>query len=321
MLRYFLTRLLRIIPVLLIVTMFVTVLLELIPGDPAEAALGEFATPESLTALRHQMGLDESMPVRYVKWLGHAVRGDLGTSMEKGSFDTVASVIKDRLPVSLEIALLAFLLAVVIAMITATAAAARVGTRFDRAVIATTSAVQSMPSFCYAIIGVVVFAVHRRWFPVSGWTRLSENPLENLKSVALPAMSLGLVEAAAFTRILRTDLVTTLNEDFVMSARAKGLTNGRVVFRHALRPSSFGLVTLAGVTLARLVGGTVVIESLFGIPGLGQRLVLAITRRDYVMVQGLAAFLAVMYVVMSIAVEIVYALLDPRVRARMGARA
>jgi peptide/nickel transport system permease protein len=185
---------------------------------------------------------------------------------------------------------------------------------------AATSAMQSMPSFCYAILGIIFFAVQNRWFPVSGWTRLTDNPLENLKSVLMPSLSLALVEAAAYTRVLRTDVVTTLNDDFIMNARAKGLNDRRILLRHALRPSSFGLVTVAGVTLARLIGGTVVIEGLFEIPGLGNKIIRALGTRDYTMIQGIAAFLAIVYVFLSVAVEVIYALLDPRVRERVVAR-
>lgn len=318
MTRFILTRLTRVIPVLLIVTILVALLLELIPGNPAEAALGRDATPESLIALEKKMGLDKPLPQRYLSWLGRAVRGDLGTATT--SEESVNEVIRDRLPISLEIALAAQVLALAIALVVGTLAAARSGGRFDRAVIGICAAVQSVPNYCVAIIGIILFAVQRQWFPVTGFTRLTENPLENFKALVLPATSLALVEAAAYTRVLRGDLVGTLKEDFIVAARAKGLPDRAVMLHHALRPSLFGLVTIAGITLARLIGGTVVIEGLFEIPGLGNKIIRALSTRDYTMIQGITAFLAVLYALLSVGVEVIYALIDPRVRARVTAR-
>ena len=318
MLRFALGRLTRVIPVLLIVTMLVALLLELVPGNPAEAQLGRDTNPEALAALEKKMGLDKPLPERYIKWLGNAVRGDLGKATT--SEESVNTVIKERFPISFEIAIVAQVLALSLALTFGTFAAARAGGRFDRSVIAVCSAVQSIPNYCVAIVGIILFAVQRRWFPVTGFTRLTENPLDNLKAIVIPSVSLALVEAAAFIRILRGDLATTLKEDFVLSARAKGLPDSRVLFRHALRPSLFGLVTVAGITLARLIGGTVVIESLFEIPGLGNKLFRALGSRDYTMIQGITAFLAVLYALLSVGVEILYALIDPRVRARVTAR-
>ena len=155
---------------------------------------------------------------------------------------------------------------------------------------------------------------------MTGFTRLTENPLENLKSLVIPATSLALVEAAAFTRVLRGDLVGTLKEDFILAARAKGLPDRQVLLGHALRPSLFGLVTIVGITLARMIGGTVVIEGLFEIPGLGNKIIRALGSRDYTMIQGITAFLAVLYALLSVGVEVIYALIDPRVRARVTMR-
>ena len=314
MLRYFATRMARVVPVLLIVTFVLTLLLSLIPGNPAEAVLGRDATPETLNALESQMGLDDAVPVRYLKWLGRAVTGNLGKALT--SEEKVNDVIRERLPISLEIALTAQGIALLIALTLGTLSAATVGSRFDRAVLAVTSAVQSLPTFGTAIVGIIFFAVQRRWFPVTGWVRLTENPLDNLKSVALPALALGLTEGAVFTRVLRSEMSMTMNEDFVEAARGRGLPMRRIVYRHALRPSSFGLVTVAGSTLARLIGGTVVIEALFEIPGLGNKIVRALSTRDYTMIQGIAAFLCVVAVLLNVTVEMIYAWLDPRIRAR-----
>lgn len=314
MLRYFVTRMARVVPVLLIVTFVLTLLLSLIPGNPAEAVLGRDATPETLNALESQMGLDDAVPVRYLKWLGRAVTGNLGKALT--SEEKVNDVIRERLPISLEIALTAQGIALLIALTLGTLSAATVGSRFDRAVLAVTSAVQSLPTFGTAIVGIIFFAVQRRWFPVTGWVRLTENPLDNLKSVALPALALGLTEGAVFTRVLRSEMSMTMNEDFVEAARGRGLPMRRIVYRHALRPSSFGLVTVAGSTLARLIGGTVVIEALFEIPGLGNKIVRALSTRDYTMIQGIAAFLCVVAVLLNVTVEMIYAWLDPRIRAR-----
>ena len=317
MLRFILTRLVRVIPVLLLVTRAVTASLELIPGNPAEATLGRESTPETLQALEKQLGLNDALPIRYVKWLGRAVQFNLGKSMV--GQESVNQAIKDRFPISLEIALVAQTFALLMAMIFGLWSAARSGSRLDRAVLAVTSAIQSMPSFCIAIVAIILFGVQRRWFPVTGWVRLTDDVVGNMKSVFMPAMSLALVEAAAYIRVLRGDVVRTLREDFVLGARAKGLPDRQILLRHALRPSSFGLVTIAGITLARLIGGTIVIEGIFEIPGLGNKIIRALSTRDYTMIQGLAAFLAVVYVLLSVSVEVLYAMLDPRVRARVRA--
>lgn len=315
--RYVLRRLLRVIPVLVIVTLVTSLLLEAVPGDPAIAILGSAATPEGIEAIHDKLNLDQNVLVRYVDWVGNALQGDLGNSLVNG--DSAWGTITSRLPISLELALLSIVFSLLIALFLGSYAARSGGGRFDRVVRGLTSALQSAPSFVWAVLLVLFFAVRWRLFPVTGWTRLSDGVWDNLRSAVLPALSLSLIEIAIFTRVLRTDMTTTLQEDFVLAARSKGLRERRVLFGHALRPSLFSLVTVAGVAFGRLLGGTVIVESFFDLPGIGTLLIKSIGNKDYTMVQAGVVFLAVVYVVISVLVDILYGALDPRIRLQ-GAR-
>ncbi|MFJ9127776.1 ABC transporter permease [Streptomyces sp. NPDC102340] len=299
--------------VILLVTIGVTLLLSLAPGSAAQVVLGPNATPEAVDALEARLGLDQPVWSQYGHWLAAGVRGDLGESPVTGQ--SVSEAIVERLPVTLELASLALVLALVVAVLLATVSAGRPGGPVDRSANALSSVFLSVPAFIAGPVLIYVFAVQAGWLPVSGWARVGEEGLgAHLRSAALPVVAIALTEIAAFHRLLRSDLVGTLREDFVEAARAKGLGRGHVMFRHALRPSSFSLVTLAGLSLGRLIGGTVVVESLFGLPGLGQLMASAITQRDVVMVQGVVVFVAVVYVLVNMLVDLSYQFIDPRVR-------
>ncbi|MFF2846288.1 ABC transporter permease [Streptomyces sp. NPDC058001] len=299
--------------VVLLVTMAVTLLLSLAPGSVAEVVLGPSSTPESVAAMESKLGLDQPLWAQYGDWLAGAVRGDLGESPVTGQ--PVATAIVERLPVTLELAALALVLALAVAVLLAVASAGRPGSPADRAINALSSVFLSVPAFIAGPVLIYFFAVKAGWFPVTGWARVSEQGLgANLRAAALPVVAIALTEVASFHRLLRTDLVGTLREDYVEAARAKGLGRGYVMVRHALRPSSFSLVTLAGLSLGRLIGGTVIVESLFGLPGLGQLMAASITQRDLVTVQGTVVFIAVVYVVVNMLVDLSYQLIDPRVR-------
>ncbi|MFC7886892.1 ABC transporter permease [Streptomyces sp. NPDC057376] len=318
LLRYVLRKLLRGALVILLVTFMVVLLMGLAPGSVATVILGESATPQAVAELEREMGLDRSVLVQWFSWLGSALQGGLGTSPVTNQ--PVTSAIVERLPVTLEIAALALLLALVIGVLLATVAARqRPDSPLDRGINGLTSVFLAIPAFVAAPVLVYLLAVQTRVFPVTGWVPLSDGLGANLRTAFLPALCVALIEVAVFQRILRADLRTTLREDYVEAARAKGLSGRYILWRHAFRPASFSLLTVAGVSLGRLVGGTVIVETFFSLPGLGQLVSTAVTSRDIVTVQGVVAFVAAAYVLINTLVDLGYEMLDPRVRLA-GAR-
>lgn len=305
-------RLLRGLSVVVLVTMAVVALLQFIPGSAAQAILGDQATAANVSALNERLGLDQPVWNQYLNWVGAALHGDLGRSALSDR-PVVASILT-AVPVTLELAALAIVVALGLALPMALVSAVRQGRTVDRVLNGISSAMLSMPAFVVGPILIYLLAVKANIFPVIGWSWLADGLLANLRSAALPAIAIALCEVAALHRVLRADLIATLGEDFVTAARAKGLSSTYVLLRHALRPSSFSLVTLAGVSFGRLIGGTVIVESLFSLPGLGQLVVTAIFSRDLVVVQGVVAFTALMYVLLNSVVDAAYPLLDPRVR-------
>lgn len=298
--------------VVLLVTIAVVSLLSLMPGSAAVLILGEGATPEAVAELESELGLDDPLWERYWNWVVGAVQGDLGSSMVNSR--PVTSQIMDRLPVTIELAVLGLLIALLLAVPMAVLAAAHPDGRLDRLFNGVSMASLSIPSFVAAPILIYFLALQLGWFPVTGWSPLSEGLGANLTSALLPAASIALVEVAAFQRVLRADLIATLDEDFIAAARARGMSPTYVMFRHALRPSSFSLITLAGVNLGRLLGGTVVVEYLFALPGLGHLMTSSIASRDVITVQGAVVFVAVVYVLINAIVDLSYGVLDPRIR-------
>ncbi|MGB3438182.1 MAG: ABC transporter permease [Actinophytocola sp.] len=306
--------LLRLLAVLLLVTLAATALVDLIPGSPAAAILGPTATPDQVAALDAEYGFDRPFPTRYLDWLGSALTGDLGNSIQ--SRQPVLDTILARLPVTLEITLLALAISLLIAVPLAVYSGYRAGGRFDRFVSATSSALLAVPVFVAAVVLIYLLAVELRWFPVSGWSPLSEGLTDNLRHALLPAIALAVGELPAFLRLLRGDVATTMREDFVRTATARGLPPRYILFRHVLRPSSLSLVTVAGVALGRLLAGSIVVESLFALPGLGGLAIQSVPAKDIPTVQGLVVLVAVGYVLVNAAVDACYAVLDPRIRAR-----
>ncbi|MDP2287548.1 MAG: ABC transporter permease [Actinomycetota bacterium] len=313
MLRSSSSRIARSLLVILIVTFAVTAMLSLAPGSVAGVILGENATPDQVAALNEKLGLNQPILVQYWNWLINALQGDLGNSAITGQ--SVTSAIIERIPVTLELALLAVSMALVIAVPLAIISATRPGSRTDRVINAFSSMFLSIPAFVAGPVLIYLFAVQFNLFPVNGWSRIEEDGLLlNLRSAFLPALAIALPEIASFHRLLRTDLITTLREDYIAAARAKGMTGSFVLVRHALRPSSFSLVTLFGINLGRAIGGAVIVESLFSLPGLGQLVVTSISARDITMATGVVVFTAVVYVVINTCIDFSYGFLDPRVR-------
>jgi peptide/nickel transport system permease protein len=310
--RFLGSRLLTLVPILFLVSLASFFLIDLLPGDPVYAILGDNATPETAAALRSELGLDDSLPVRYASWLGNALTGDLGESIRSGR--PVMDEIVARLPVTLQLAGMAMGMALVAAIPLGMWSAYRAGRPFDRAMSASSFAFISLPPFLIGLLLVFFFALTFSVFPVTGWVPLTEDLGENLRHAFLPALALALGELAVYTQLLRADMVATLDEDYVLAARAKGMPTWNILLRQALRPSSFSLITLAGVNLGRLIGGTVIIEQLFGLPGIGRLVIQAIPSQDMPIIQGTVLLLAVAYVLINTLVDVSYAYLDPRVR-------
>jgi peptide/nickel transport system permease protein len=312
--RFMAGRIVRLIPVLLLVTLATTFMLDLVPGDPALELAGDSATPETVAAVNQQYGFDDPPLTRYLEWLSGAATGDLGVSYR--TKQPVIEAILERLPVTLEIALLASLLALLIAIPVALYCASHAGGRLDRTMMMLSSATISVPVFLMGLLLVYVFSVRLGWFPVTGWARLTESPMDNLRAAFLPVLTLALGESVILQRVLRADTIQTLQEDYILMARAKGLPRWWVLARHALRPSSFSLLTLASLSLGRLIGGTVIVESVFSLPGIGKLAITAITSKDLITVQGIVAFVAISYLVINLVVDLLYAALDPRIRVQ-----
>ncbi|QIX53505.1 ABC transporter permease [Rhodococcus sp. DMU1] len=305
-------RLGRGVVVVFLVTLAVVALLSLAPGSVSQVILGENATPEAVAQMNEKLGLDAPLWSQYAQWLGNAVQGNLGTSPLTGQ--SVTDAIVERLPVTLQLAVMGLVIALVTSIVMGVISASRPGSAVDRGLNALSAIFLSVPAFIAGPVLIFFFAIQLQWFPVMGWSRIEDGLWDNLRGALLPAISIALIEIAAFHRLLRTDLIGTLREDFVAAARAKGMSSKYVMFRHALRPSSFSLITLAGINLGRLIGGTVIVETLFGLPGLGQLIASSITSRDVIMVQGVVVFIAVVYVAINTLVDVGYGVIDPRVR-------
>jgi peptide/nickel transport system permease protein len=306
-------RLLRLFATMFAVSFITFFMVNLLPGDPALQMLPPDAlTEENIARVRADLNLDDPLPARYVSWISGVVTGDLGRSYRTN--EPVLDSIRARLPVTLQIAAFSIVFALILAIPLGTISAYKQGKRADKIISSSVQFMLSVPVFVAAVFLIYVFAVRLQWLPATGWTRLTNSVPGNLRSVLLPALSLSLVEIAIYTRLVRADMISTLQENFVLSARAKGLTNRFILFRHALRPSSLSLITVVGLNIGTLLGGTVVVERIFALPGLGGLLIDSIQQRDLLVVQGVVLFIAVVYVVVNTLVDLVYAAVDPRIR-------
>jgi peptide/nickel transport system permease protein len=312
MLGFVARRLLYLVPVLIAVSLLTFLIASLLPGDLAYVILGDQATPDKVEALRHDMGLDAPIWWRYISWLGHVLQGDFGRSFRTGQ--TVLQAVSERLPVSLELMVLAELAALAIGIPLAIACAVRSGSAFDRFMTGSAFGMLSVPAFLAAILLIYLFAVELRWLPATGYVPFEEDPIGNLRCFVLPALTLALGEWPVLMRVLRSDMIATLQEDYIAMARAKGLKPSRILLVHALKPSSLTLVTVTGINIGRLIGGTVIVESIFALPGIGRLLLGAIYTRDLIILQGVVLFVAFGYVLMNFVVDMLYAVLDPRIR-------
>jgi peptide/nickel transport system permease protein len=308
-------RVIQLVVVVIVVTFFSAVLLVFLPGDPVKT-LAPFARQEQRDRITHELHLDDPLPVRYGKWLGGFVRGDLGNYYRGPQvIDPVSDDAWDGFGVSLQLMFYAQLLTLALALPIGVVTAYRARGKLDRVVNAINFGLISIPSFVVAYILVFFVAIKEGWLPGSGYVPFGSNIVEHFKHMALPALSLALGQIAIYARLLRSDMVATLQEDFILMAKSKGISNSRVLWRHALRPSSLTLLTVAGLNVGTLIGGAVIIERIYGLPGTGKQIIDAIGARQYVAMQSLVAILAITYVLVNFFVDFLYTVLDPRIRS------
>lgn len=306
-------RLSHLLVVLFFVTLFVAMLTSLLPGDPVDAIAG-FASQEQKDALRAELGLADPLWVRYGHWVGDFVSGDLGSYYSVTGERPVSDRVGAALPVSLQLMVEAQVLALLFAIPLGVFTAYRAGSIADRATGATLFALLAIPNFALALVLAYYVGVELGWLPVSGYVAPGEDLVEHVRRMALPAISLAVGQVAVYMRLLRSDMIATLQEDYIAMAKAKGMPPAHVLWRHALRPSSLTLLTVAGLNVGTLIGGAVVVEVIFSLPGMGQLLAESIASRQYIALQSLVAVIAVAYVILNFLVDVLYAVLDPRIR-------
>jgi peptide/nickel transport system permease protein len=308
--RFVRKKLVQLLIVLFAVTLISFLMINLLPGDTADVICGPTCDKAGRDAIREELGLNKPIPVRYGEWLLDAVTGDLGRSAK--TKQPVMEAIRERLPVTLQLLVYSQFLALVIAMPAGIIAARRPNGLFDKASTGVVFLLLGIPQFVIAPLLIYFFAV--RWNVMPAIYSKPEGFGELLKNLFLPAASLAAAEMAVYLRLLRSDMIATLQEDYIMMAKAKGLSNTRILLRHAFRPSTFSLVTIVGLNMGRLIGGSLIIEYIFAIPGIGRYAVDGIFGRDYLAVQGSVVVIAVGYVLINFAVDMLYAVLDPRIR-------
>jgi peptide/nickel transport system permease protein len=313
MFRFILQRVVETIPVLILMSMLVFGLVFLLPGDPVLGMLGPGAQvdDEAVARLRADLRLDEPIPMQYVAWLGNVVQGDLGRSVT--TKQPVLDAFLTRLPVSAMLAGYAIVVMILVAVPLGTLAAVKRGTMWDLMASGISVVGLAVPGFWLAILLVMLFAVRLDWLPASGYVSPTESPWGTLRSLFLPALALGAAGAGSLTRQLRSSLLEVLQEDYVRTARAKGLRGRAVLFRHAMRNALIPSVTVLGLSLGNLLGGSLIIESIFLVPGMGSLLVNAIFTRDFPVVQAGTLVIAVGILVINLGVDVIYGFLDPRI--------
>ncbi|MEQ8449536.1 MAG: ABC transporter permease [Nitratireductor sp.] len=299
---------------LLVASMVVFAVLEIVPGDPAQLMLGMNATEEALAALREQMGLNQPVVTRYLGWVGGLLVGDFGRSFTYSS--PVIELVAERAVVSLPLALMALILSTAIAIPVGLFAAARRGKPADTLAMGAAQFGVAVPNFWFALILIYVFAVWLRLVPAGGFSGWENGLLSGLRALLLPAIALALPQAAILARVTRSALLEVLGEDYIRTARAKGMPRKAVLWRHALRNAMIPVLTILGLQFAFLLAGTIIIENVFYLPGLGRLVFQAITQRDLIVVEGVVMLLVASVVIVNILVDICYALVDPRLRTR-----
>jgi peptide/nickel transport system permease protein len=310
--RYLVRRLLQFIPTLLIVAFLVFLIVELVPGDPCALMLGMEASGTSLDECRRDIGLELPLPVRLVDWFADALRGDLGVSLFLRQ--PVTEALLERFPVTISMAALAMVVALGVGVPAGIIAAINQGRTTDWAAMVFALIVLSVPSFWLALNLIFLFGVTLRWLPVGGYVPFKEDPVEFFKHLLMPCVSLGLAYSAMIARMTRTSMLEVLRMDYVRTAQAKGLRRGVVILRHAFRNALIPIATVVGMSAGGLLGGSAVTETVYTLPGVGRLVVEAVSRRDYLVVQGGILVITVTYLIMNLLVDVLYVWIDPRIR-------
>jgi peptide/nickel transport system permease protein len=312
MLNYLLRRTAASIPVLVLVSLMSFAVIWLVPGDPAAAFLDSSASPEQVARLRHELGLDQPLPIQMAEWYGRVLTGDLGQSILLRR--SVGAALVERLPVTLSLAGLALVLAVTLGILAGVLAAIRRGTLADQSIMTLALLGLSVPDFWLGLVLIVVFAVGLGWLPSGGFVPITQSISGWLATMALPALTLALVQMGFIARMTRSAMLDVLHQDFMRTAHAKGLSHGYVIMRHGLPNAMMPILTVIGIIAGSLLGGAVVVEQVFSLPGVGRLIIGAIMSRDFPVIQGGLLFLAVIYLVINLVVDLLYAAVDPRVR-------
>jgi peptide/nickel transport system permease protein len=307
--RYIVTRLLLTMPTLLAMSVFVFALIHLVPGDPVRTMLGFRATPDNVRVIRHQLGLDRPLVSQYFSWLGGLLHGDLG--QDYISHESLNQLLRERIPVTLELTVASMALALLVGVpLGVIAAAGRRASRTATSVF--TIAGISIPDFWLGTILILVFAAKLNWLPPTGYVKLTDSVLQNVRYMTLPVLTLAIGEAAYILRTTRASMQETMRRPFVTFLRAKGLRRFAIVYKHALRTASLPILTVAGIQFGVLLGGAIVVETLFGLPGVGKLVVTAINQRNYTVVQGSVLVIAALFILVNLATDLLYGLLNPR---------
>lgn len=309
---YLLRRILSLVPVLFLVGATAFFLMQLIPGDPATVLLGPDAPEQEVDALRIELGLDRPVLLQFFSWLGRVLQGDLGVSYYLG--DGVTESILARMPATLQLAFASLLIAIAIGMPLGVLAAVRNGGWIDRFVMLFAIVGISAPSFWIGLNFILVFSVTLRWLPTGGYVPLNEDFIQGVRHLILPAFALGINQAALIARMTRSSVLDVLRQDYVRTARSKGISEPRVIWRHILKNAMNPVLTVIGISFGVLMSGTVIIETVFTYPGLGRLVVLAVQRRDYPLVQGVLLFAAGLFMLINLLVDLLYVVFDPRIQ-------
>ena len=310
--KYALRRLLQMIPVLILVSIVIFAIIHLIPGNPAEIMAGPNATDEQLAALKQQYGLDQALWIQYFLWLKHVLRGDLGVSFINGY--PVGKLILQRIPATIELALAAAIIGLVISFPLGILSSLKPGSWLDLFTTLFSALSFAVPSFWLAILFILLFSLHFKWLPPSGRPPFSQDPVAHIKSLLMPAMTLGIAMAAKLTRYLRSAMLDVLNADYVRTAHAKGLSRFHVVMRHAIRNALIPVVTVFGLQVGDLLSGAIIVESIFAWPGVGRMTIQSIGWRDYSMLQASVMFIVMAFLLVNLITDLTYGIIDPRIR-------
>jgi peptide/nickel transport system permease protein len=311
LLQFIAARLIGTIPVVFVLSLGVFLMLHLTPGDPVQIMLGQDATPEAIAALRSELGLDQPLPIQYVRWVGNALRGDLGRSIRTN--EPVTDAIIERLPVTIELSVIALLISLAIGLPAGIVAATHRNGSLDVASTGVALLGVSLPNFFLGILLILLLAQWLRWVPPSGFTPFIQDPVMNLKQMLMPAIALGAALSGIVARLMRSSLLEVLDADYMRTARSKGLVESKVIVGHGLRNALLPVVTVVGLQVGALLGGTILIETIFALPGIGRLAVDSIFARDFPIVQGVVLFLALVRVVSNLVADLLYGRLDPRI--------